>query len=139
MKNKSVVLVLLGVAGFALLARSAARRIPWQAGANRFAPIKMATGMASAAPPGSTATIAIRPSTLARSRPAISRMTTATVGRRCRRLPAPALDPSRCTCRRDLPDGSETGAADEKPVHRVAGSAFVMDRYEVTNARYQHV
>jgi formylglycine-generating enzyme required for sulfatase activity len=33
--------------------------------------------------------------------------------------------------------GSETGAADEKPVHRVAGSALVMDRYEVTNARYR--
>jgi formylglycine-generating enzyme required for sulfatase activity len=33
--------------------------------------------------------------------------------------------------------GSETGAADEKPVHRVTGSAFVLDRYEVTNARYQ--
>lgn len=33
--------------------------------------------------------------------------------------------------------GSETGAADEKPVHRVTGSAIVLDRYEVTNARYQ--
>jgi len=33
--------------------------------------------------------------------------------------------------------GSETGAADEKPVHRVTGSAFVMDRYEVTNGRYR--
>ena len=33
--------------------------------------------------------------------------------------------------------GSETGAADEKPVHRVTGSAFVLDRYEITNARYQ--
>ena len=33
--------------------------------------------------------------------------------------------------------GSESGATDEKPVHRVEGSAFVMDRYEVTNARYQ--
>jgi formylglycine-generating enzyme required for sulfatase activity len=33
--------------------------------------------------------------------------------------------------------GSETGAPDEKPVHRVTGSAFVLDRYEVTNARYQ--
>jgi len=33
--------------------------------------------------------------------------------------------------------GSETGAADEKPVHRVQGSAFAMDRYEVTNARHQ--
>lgn len=32
--------------------------------------------------------------------------------------------------------GSEQGAPDEKPVHRVTGSAFVMDRYEVTNARY---
>jgi formylglycine-generating enzyme required for sulfatase activity len=32
--------------------------------------------------------------------------------------------------------GSETGAADERPVHRVSGAAFVMDRYEVTNARY---
>jgi formylglycine-generating enzyme required for sulfatase activity len=33
--------------------------------------------------------------------------------------------------------GSGSGAADEKPVHRVEGSAFVLDRYEVTNARYQ--
>ena len=33
--------------------------------------------------------------------------------------------------------GSEAGAADEKPVHRVTVSAFVMDRDEVTNARYQ--
>jgi formylglycine-generating enzyme required for sulfatase activity len=33
--------------------------------------------------------------------------------------------------------GSETGAADEKPVHRISGSAFVMDRNEVTNARFQ--
>ena len=32
--------------------------------------------------------------------------------------------------------GSETGAADEKPAHRVTSSAFMMDRYEVTNARY---
>jgi formylglycine-generating enzyme required for sulfatase activity len=32
--------------------------------------------------------------------------------------------------------GSEAGAADERPVHYVAGSAFAMDRYEVTNARY---
>ncbi len=32
--------------------------------------------------------------------------------------------------------GSETGAADEKPVHRVTSSAFAIDRYEVTNARY---
>jgi serine/threonine-protein kinase len=32
--------------------------------------------------------------------------------------------------------GSEAGAVDERPVHRVSGSAFVMDRYEVTNARY---
>ena len=35
-----------------------------------------------------------------------------------------------------FPMGSETGAADESPVHRVSGSAFAMDRYEVTNARY---
>jgi formylglycine-generating enzyme required for sulfatase activity len=34
------------------------------------------------------------------------------------------------------PDCNETGAADERPVHRVAGSAFVIDRYEVTNGRY---
>jgi formylglycine-generating enzyme required for sulfatase activity len=33
--------------------------------------------------------------------------------------------------------GSDTGAADERPVHRVHGSAFVMDRNEVTNGRYQ--
>jgi serine/threonine-protein kinase len=32
--------------------------------------------------------------------------------------------------------GSETGAPDELPVHRVSGSAFAMDRYEVTNARF---
>ena len=51
--------------------------------------------------------------------------------------PALALDPSPVR----VPEGSflmgsESGAADEKPVHRVQGSAFVMDRYEVTNARY---
>jgi len=32
--------------------------------------------------------------------------------------------------------GSTSGAPDEQPVHRVSGAAFVMDRYEVTNARY---
>jgi serine/threonine-protein kinase len=32
--------------------------------------------------------------------------------------------------------GSESGAPDERPVHRVAGPGFVMDRYEVSNARY---
>ncbi len=32
--------------------------------------------------------------------------------------------------------GSALGAADEQPVHRVSGSPFVLDRYEVTNARY---
>jgi eukaryotic-like serine/threonine-protein kinase len=32
--------------------------------------------------------------------------------------------------------GSESGALDERPVHRVSGPGFVMDRYEVTNARY---
>lgn len=32
--------------------------------------------------------------------------------------------------------GSATGAKDELPVHVVSGSAFEMDRYEVTNARY---
>lgn len=32
--------------------------------------------------------------------------------------------------------GSDTGAADERPVHAVSGSAFTMDRYEVTNQRY---
>jgi len=32
--------------------------------------------------------------------------------------------------------GSDTGAADEKPVHRVRGGAFLMDRFEVTNSRY---
>ncbi len=50
---------------------------------------------------------------------------------------APALDPApvRVPAGSFLM-GSETGAADEKPVHRVAGSAFVIDRYEVTNARY---
>src|SRR5664279_20616 len=51
---------------------------------------------------------------------------------------APALDPTPV----HMPAGSflmgsETGAADEKPVHRVTGSDFVLDRYEVTNARYQ--
>ena len=33
--------------------------------------------------------------------------------------------------------GSDSGAADEKPVHRVSGLAFAMDRYEVTNERYR--
>jgi formylglycine-generating enzyme required for sulfatase activity len=33
--------------------------------------------------------------------------------------------------------GSDSGAADEQPVHRVAGPAFSMDRFEVTNGRYQ--
>lgn len=33
--------------------------------------------------------------------------------------------------------GSGHGAADERPVHRVNGSGFMMDRYEVTNARYR--
>jgi formylglycine-generating enzyme required for sulfatase activity len=51
---------------------------------------------------------------------------------------APAIDPSPV----HVPAGSflmgsETGAADEKPAHRVTSSAFVMDRHEVTNARYQ--
>jgi len=32
--------------------------------------------------------------------------------------------------------GSETGAADERPVHRVSGAAFSIDQYEVTNGRY---
>jgi eukaryotic-like serine/threonine-protein kinase len=32
--------------------------------------------------------------------------------------------------------GSDTGAPDERPIHRVSGSGFMMDRYEVTNARY---
>ncbi|HEY3446389.1 MAG TPA: SUMF1/EgtB/PvdO family nonheme iron enzyme [Myxococcales bacterium] len=32
--------------------------------------------------------------------------------------------------------GSESGAADEKPVHAVAVAAFDLDRTEVTNARY---
>jgi formylglycine-generating enzyme required for sulfatase activity len=32
--------------------------------------------------------------------------------------------------------GSDSGAPDEKPVHCVTGSAFAMDRYEVTNVRY---
>jgi eukaryotic-like serine/threonine-protein kinase len=32
--------------------------------------------------------------------------------------------------------GADDGAADEKPIHTVKGSAFEMDRYEVTNARY---
>jgi formylglycine-generating enzyme required for sulfatase activity len=51
---------------------------------------------------------------------------------------APALDPSRV----HVPAGSflmgsERGAADEQPVHRVSGSGFAMDRTEVTNARYR--
>ena len=33
--------------------------------------------------------------------------------------------------------GSDRGAADEKPLHRVSGAAFEMDRFEVTNARYR--
>lgn len=33
--------------------------------------------------------------------------------------------------------GSDAGAGDERPVHRVTGAAFAMDRYEVTNARYR--
>ena len=32
--------------------------------------------------------------------------------------------------------GADTGAADEKPVHRVQGGTFLMDRTEVTNGRY---
>lgn len=32
--------------------------------------------------------------------------------------------------------GSNTGATDERPAHRVRGSALLMDRFEVTNARY---
>ena len=45
------------------------------------------------------------------------------------------------TTRVDVPAGtflmgSEAGAADEGPVHRVSGSAFAMDRHEVTNARF---
>jgi formylglycine-generating enzyme required for sulfatase activity len=32
--------------------------------------------------------------------------------------------------------GSASGAADERPVHKVQGAAFSMDRYEVTNGRY---
>jgi formylglycine-generating enzyme required for sulfatase activity len=50
---------------------------------------------------------------------------------------APALDPLRV----HVPAGtflmgSEAGASDEKPVHRVSGGEFAMDRYEVTNARF---
>ena len=33
--------------------------------------------------------------------------------------------------------GSTSGAADEQPIHRVAGPGFAMDRFEVTNGRYQ--
>jgi len=33
--------------------------------------------------------------------------------------------------------GSEQGAADERPVHRVTSSGFMMDRYEVSNGRYR--
>jgi len=55
-----------------------------------------------------------------------------------RASPAPRLGPSPTVA---IPVGtftmgSENGAADERPVHRVQGGAFVMDRYEVTNARY---
>jgi formylglycine-generating enzyme required for sulfatase activity len=51
--------------------------------------------------------------------------------------PTPAIDPLRVY----VPAGtflmgSEAGAADERPIHRVSGSAFAMDRYEVTNARF---
>jgi formylglycine-generating enzyme required for sulfatase activity len=50
---------------------------------------------------------------------------------------AQALDPSRVT----VPAGSffmgsKNGADDEKPAHRVSGPAFIIDRYEVTNARF---
>ncbi len=50
---------------------------------------------------------------------------------------APTIDPSPVT----VPEGSflmgsSTGADDEKPVHRVSGPAFTIDRYEVTNARF---
>jgi formylglycine-generating enzyme required for sulfatase activity len=51
---------------------------------------------------------------------------------------APALDPSPVHVPvGSFSMGSERGAADERPVHRVTGSAFLLDRYEVTNARYQ--
>ena len=50
---------------------------------------------------------------------------------------APAVDESRVRVPAgSFLMGSEKGAADERPVHRVSGSPFAMDRYEVTNARF---
>ncbi|HEY3357498.1 MAG TPA: SUMF1/EgtB/PvdO family nonheme iron enzyme [Polyangia bacterium] len=52
--------------------------------------------------------------------------------------PAPALDPTRVTVPAGrLLMGSDGGAPDERPVHAVAIGAFAMDRYEVTNRRYE--
>ena len=51
---------------------------------------------------------------------------------------APRLDPSRVAVPAGtFPMGSERGAVDERPVHRVDVSALKLDRYEVTNARYR--
>jgi len=36
----------------------------------------------------------------------------------------------------DMGDSSETGRPDEQPVHRVCLDAFMLDKYEVTNAEY---
>ncbi len=52
-------------------------------------------------------------------------------------VPSPPLDPTRVK----VPGGaflmgSDRGAADEAPVHRVQVAPFELDRYEVTNARY---
>ena len=52
--------------------------------------------------------------------------------------PAPPMDPSPVHVRAgSFLMGSDAGAADEQPVHRVQGSPFAMDRHEVTNGRYQ--
>jgi formylglycine-generating enzyme required for sulfatase activity len=139
MKNKSVVLVLLGVAGFALLARSGSKANSLAGRGESVCTDQDGDGYGigcAAGPDCNDRDPAIHPGAVE---------TCNFKDDDCNGLvddvadcPAPALDPSPV----HVPAGSflmgsETGAADEKPVHRVAGSAFVMDRYEVTNARYQ--
>ncbi|MBI5548321.1 MAG: SUMF1/EgtB/PvdO family nonheme iron enzyme [Deltaproteobacteria bacterium] len=52
--------------------------------------------------------------------------------------PAPRLDPKPISIPAGLfVMGSDEGAADERPVHKVDVSAVRLDRYEVTNARYR--
>jgi serine/threonine-protein kinase len=51
---------------------------------------------------------------------------------------SPRLDPSPVSVAAGpFVMGSERGAADERPVHRVELSAFALDRHEVTNRRYR--